>query len=157
MIMRIIFSVILFMMFLGNVAGCSEHKTLANHKTLKNQATPQASAPNKIYFHPENQTILPITLRLKNNNTKIIKLVESNPCAVFRWYIVNEQDRVIQSKPNKLCVQILATTQLKPNEQFEKSYNIVLDSLNYVADSNYRLMYKFWKHSGYHDFKIINQ
>lgn len=143
----------IFLLFVASMSlvGCV-------HKTTHIQADIllQAQAPNVIDTQAHQPIKLPITLRLNNNSLNIIELVAANPCAVFRWKILDEHHKIIQSKPNQLCIQSLATSSVNPKAQLEKSYEIILNSNRYTAGSNYYLQYKFWKYAGTHRFTIGN-
>lgn len=152
------FSAVLFVMLSVGVIGCEKQRTISfiEYKNLpvNNKITLKADAPDNVYLSTKHQTELPISMQLENISTKAINLMESTPCSVFRWYIVDEQDKIIQSKPNKLCVQSVASFILNPNKYIERSYKIKLHSSHYVVNSRYRLVYKFWKYAYYHDFVI---
>ncbi|SMN02382.1 hypothetical protein SPONN_942 [uncultured Candidatus Thioglobus sp.] len=148
---------LLFLMLFSITTGCAQKITnSANPKmtNVKNEVSVQAYAPNIIYIQTENKIKLPIEVRLTNNSINKIELIESNPCAVFRWKLLDEYNQIIQSKPNQLCVQSLAVSTLKPNTQLKKSYEITLNSALYTTGSKYRLVYQFWKYSGVHKWRI---
>lgn len=108
------------------------------------------SAPDTVYLPAK----LLITIQLSNISSEVIELMESTPCTIFRWHIVNAEDKIIQSKPNKLCIQSVAFSTLNAHQSIAQPYQISLNTNHYVANSRYRLIYKFWRYSGQHDFAI---
>ncbi len=149
------FSIVLFVMSVG-IIGC-ENKNINPFEDKKlpisNKILLKSNSPENVYLS-KSQTELPISIQLENISTEIIDLMESTPCSVFRWHIVDKQNKIIQSKPNKLCVQSVAFFTLNPNQHIERSYKIMLRPSLYFTNSRYSLIYKFWKHSGHHDFVI---
>lgn len=96
---------------------------------------------------------LPVTVRLDNPTAQEIKLFAATPCAIFRWAVVTAKQGV-QSKPNRLCAQVVVTDTLLPGRQVSQFYEIVLDADRYTAGGGYRLQYIFWGHTGHHDFTV---
>ncbi len=97
---------------------------------------------------------LPLTLRLRNNGKRIIGLSASTPCTIFRWSVVSAQSRTVESQPNELCVQAIASNILSPVQQVEQSYQVLLDAQRYNAGKYYRLIFSFWCYPGHHDFMV---
>ncbi|WP_462137262.1 hypothetical protein [Candidatus Mycalebacterium sp.] len=144
----------LLMVALAGVVGC--------------QARPLADAPasvdiiasKAIRLPAENQAAgavmeLPVTVRLRNHRRQTLELSAGTPCAVFRWRVVAAGD-VVQSMPNRSCIQTVAFDRLGPARQLEQSYVLALDPRRYTAGSRYRLVYTFWGYPGRHDFTVKN-
>ncbi len=97
---------------------------------------------------------LPVTVRLSNHDAHKIDLSASTPCAVFRWVVMTAKREVVQSKPNRLCIQVVATDTLWPARPLEQFYEITLDADRYTAGNRYHLEYQFWNYAGHHDFTV---
>lgn len=140
--------VLLITSFIGAV-GCEQKNNPKS--TAQNKVLLKIHAPNVVYLPGK----LPIILNLKNISGEAIELMESTPCSVFRWRIVDEKNKTVQSKPNQLCTQVVAFSTLNPNQNTRQAYQISLNPNNYQTNSHYRLVYKFWRHSGHHDFTTL--
>ena len=97
------------------------------------------------------QLILPIVLRLHNPTHHTKRLIAGTSCAILRWKILHS-NKIIQTKPNQLCHQTVATKYLPPGQTIKTTYKLILQSSLYACAKKYELQYTFWRYHGAYKF-----
>lgn len=113
------------------------------------------AAPAVAALNLRDELVLEVTVRLHNPTNQTLRLFAGTPCAVFRWAVASAGNTV-QSKPNQLCAQVVATDALLPYSSTEQRHEIVLDRTRYQSGNPYTLRYQFWRHNGTHEFTLTD-
>ena len=118
-------------------------------------ATQVSVIASAVTVAPNGEFVLNVTVRLYNPTSQPVQLLAGTPCSVFRWTIVSA-DKIVQTKPNQLCVQVVAIETLPSHSSTERQYEIMLDGVQYRGGKSYILRYQFWGHDGTHVFTLTD-
>lgn len=92
-----------------------------------------------------NKVNLQIRLVLKNPSGKVQYLAQQNTCKVFRWFVLDKNSAFVQSKPKRSsCVAAQIQRGLKPWEEIEEVFDVVLERKRFKQNEDYFLVVEFW-------------
>ncbi len=98
-------------------------------------------------------SLLTAKLRLHNPWRSDLNLTAPTPCAIVQWQITMIDGRVVQEKPNEICVEMVARLRLDPDQTITEPLSIVLDSDAYESGA-YSLVVSFWGAKANRDFRV---
>lgn len=97
-------------------------------------------------FGPLEGEIYPLIViaRVQNISDEPMSLTSPNPCDVFRWFLLDENNDFIQSKPQEACTQVAMSTHLAPGKFQETEFILPIDARRVEPGGNLRLRYRYW-------------
>ena len=97
---------------------------------------------------------LPLKLRLHNRSRRTLELSESTRCTVLRWSVVDAQGTTLETPPNKLCAQQVASRMLPPAQALMRTFDVQLTVRRYRPGARYTLRFSFWGYRGRRSFEV---
>lgn len=88
--------------------------------------------------------ILPVEAELSNRGNDAVALTAPTPCSVARWRLLDSAGRLVADKPEAICVQMIAESQLRPGEILVTRERIDLPPGALARRGVYHLDYAFW-------------
>jgi hypothetical protein len=87
---------------------------------------------------------LNVDMRLQNNEEEGLPLKADSQCEIFRWFVADTENNLVQSQGSDgVCVDLPVTGFLDPKHALTSSYTLTLDPRR-VRPGSYTLFIRFW-------------
>ncbi|MDE1174442.1 MAG: hypothetical protein PW790_12345 [Parvibaculaceae bacterium] len=90
---------------------------------------------------------LDVTVKLQNNENKVLTLTAPDSCSIFRWILVDPSGEFVQSGISDNCPDVRITRFVEAKQSLEETYPLPLDTRR-VKPGDYALLIRYW---GYED------
>lgn len=98
-----------------------------------------------------------VEVKIANNANEGLPLDVSSQCEIFRWFVVDEADSLIQSQREETpCLDMPVTGHLDPKHSLTGTYTLELDPRR-VKPGNYRLFARYWGYEIRQPFTIVEE
>lgn len=97
-------------------------------------------------FGPLEDGVYPlkVSARVQNISDDPMLLTSPTPCDVFRWFLLDDNNDFIQSKPEEVCPQAMVSLNLAAGKYQEAEFILPIDARRIEPGGNLRLRYKYW-------------
>lgn len=96
-----------------------------------------------------------VEMKIANNSKEGLPLDVASQCEIFRWFVVDEADNLVQSQTEETpCIDMPVTGHLDPKHSLTGAYTLELDPRR-VKPGSYRLFARYWGHEVRQPFDIV--
>lgn len=97
---------------------------------------------------PARPTVnLDVTVKLENNENKVLTISAPDSCSIFRWILVDTAQEFVQAGTSDNCPDVRITRFVDAKKSLEETYPLPLDTRR-VKPGDYTLLLRYW---GYED------
>jgi hypothetical protein len=97
---------------------------------------------------------LDVEMKIANNSKEGLPLEAASQCEIFRWFVVDTNDDLVQSQSgSEPCVELPVSGFLDPKHSLTGAYALELDP-NRVKPGDYRLFARYWGYEVRQSFTI---
>lgn len=109
----------------------------------------EVETPDFVFIEPDDLAIpVEVSLSLVNTTDEAIQLHAQNDCYIFRWQLLDEDNRMVQTHIVEGCGNEALTQVLEPNSTLVNQTTLLFSPARVPPRHRYTLIVRYWGYEG---------